>query len=221
MRLFSRAIVHWLFICLLGCSSNSPKDPVFSATGARSELASPINARLIQKSASMSIEVDSVKDATIKATQLIDSVGGYVETTDSYSEESTSITVKVPSEKLNETLQALSKIGDVTYERTGSRDVTDEVVDVEARLENLIELRARFRQLLAKAEKVDEIISVERELSRIQTEIDAIETRKKMLIGKVEQAEIDIRLKQKRVLGPLGYLGKGIFWAISKLFVIK
>ena len=221
MNYFSRTIIFVLFIFSLGCSSNSAKDYAYSPVEAKSKLASPMNARLIQKSASIGIDVDSVNESTTKVYEIIDSVNGYVDSTNNYSEESTSIVVKVPSEKLDVTMKELSKIGDVTYERKSSRDVTDEVVDIEARLKNLVELRTRFRQLLTKAEKVDEILSIERELSRIQTEIDSIESRKKMLIGNVEQSRIDIRLNQKTVLGPLGYLGKGLFWAISKLFVIK
>ena len=122
---------------------------------------------------------------------------------------------------MDQTLENLSKIGEVTHERKSSRDVTDEVVDIEARLKNLIELRDRFRQLLIKAEKVEEILSIERELSRVQTEIDSIESRKKMLIGNVALSKIDISLNQKTVLGPLGYLAKGLYWTISKLFVIQ
>ena len=221
MNYFSKAAIFILFMFALGCSSNSSKDYGYSSVEAKSTLASPIKARLIQKSASLGINVDSVKSSTTRVYEIIDSVNGYVDSTNNYSEESTKLVVKVPSDKLDQTLENLSKIGEVTHERKSSRDVTDEVVDIEARLKNLIELRDRFRQLLIKAEKVEEILSIERELSRVQTEIDSIESRKKMLIGNVALSKIDISLNQKTVLGPLGYLAKGLYWTISKLFVIQ
>ncbi len=221
MKFLSRILILFLALFTFGCSSNSSKDYAFSPVEAKSKLSTPIEARLIQKSASLSIDVDSVKESTIGVYGIVDSINGYVESTNNYSENSASIVVKVPSDQLESVIEQLGKIGNITSERRSSRDVTDEVIDIEARLKNLVELRSRFRTLLSKADKVEEILSIERELSRIQTEIDSIESRKKMLIGNVEQSKISIRLQQKTVLGPLGYLGKGIFWAISKLFVIK
>lgn len=65
------------------------------------------------------------------------------------------------------------------------------------------------------------MLNIEKELARIQTEIDVIEGRRKTIIGNVEYSNVDITLKQKRVLGPLGYIGKGLFWVVGKLFVVK
>lgn len=106
-------------------------------------------------------------------------------------------------------------------ERVSSRDVTEEVTDIDARLKNLRDLRGRFREVLSKAEKIEDILNIERELARIQTEIDAIEGRRESLLGSVNESKIDLELNQKTLLGPLGYLGRGIIWTISKLFVIK
>lgn len=221
MNYISKAIILISLILSIGCSSNGAMHYEQSPSQAKSSLAHPTNARLIQKSASLGIDVDSVKDSIEKVYEVISAIDGYVDSTNNYSEESASIVAKVPSESLNMAIQELGKIGDVTYEAIRIQDVTDEVIDIEARLKNLIELRARFRKLLDKADKVDEILSIERELSRIQTEIDSIESRKAMLMGDVDQSQIDIKLEQKTVLGPLGLLGKGLLWGISKLFVIK
>ncbi len=73
----------------------------------------------------------------------------------------------------------------------------------------------------ADAHNVEDVISIEKELARIQTEIDSIESRRNHLVSNVSQSKIDIQLNQKTLLGPLGYLGKGIAWIIAKLFVIK
>ena len=221
MNFLSKTPLFLLILFICSCSSHSSKDYEHLPVEAKSKKSGSIGKRLIQKSGSMGLDVDSVKESTDEVYKIVDGFGGYVDSASNYSSESTFISVKVPSEKMDATMEAFSTIGTVTSERRSSRDVTEEVVDIEARLNNLIELRNRFRQLLSKAEKVDEILTIERELSRIQTEIDSIESRKKMLIGKVEQSKIDVTLNQNTVLGPIGYLVKGVYWGISKLFVIK
>src|SRR5690606_16016714 len=96
-------------------------------------------------------------------------------------------------------------------------DVTDEMIDVEARLKNLYVLRDRFRALLDKAVKVSEILEIERELSRIQSDIDSVEGRISKIKGQVKYSEVHLLIEQKTVYGPIGYIGYGLYWLVTKL----
>ncbi len=99
--------------------------------------------------------------------------------------------------------------------------MTEEIVDIDARLKNLFSLRDRFRALLEKGIEISEILEIEKELSRIQTEIDAIEGRRKLLKHQAALSSIDITIQQEVIYGPLGYGGKALYWLFEKLFIIQ
>ena len=48
-----------------------------------------------------------------------------------------------------------------------------------------------------------------------------MEGRLKKLRSQVQYASVNLFLERETVLGPLGYLGKGILWVLEKLFVIQ
>jgi hypothetical protein len=211
-----------LLLFITACSSNkSMEDSAPTRNGGRLESSNTFETRLIQQSAALDIEVDSPELGLQKAREIIKNSGGYVDSTYSYSEKHIKVVARVPQKDLEASIEQLSQLGHLSSRRISSNDVTDEVIDTEARLNNLIALRERFRQILLKAEKIDDILKVESELARIQSEIDSIESRRKSLLGDVHESQIDIQLNQKRILGPLGYIGKGVIWIVSKLFIIK
>lgn len=118
-------------------------------------------------------------------------------------------------------MDAITTLGDVRNRAVASRDVTDEYFDLETRLKNAIAQRDRLRALLEKASKVEEILAVEKELSRIQAELESMQGRLDRLRSEVEESTLSVTLERKRVLGPLGYLAYGIGWCVEKLFVLE
>ena len=62
--------------------------------------------------------------------------------------------------------------------------------------------------------------SWQKELNRLQSEIETMQARFDRLETDIALSTLTIDLRRKRVLGPLGYLGYGIWWVTSKLFVI-
>jgi predicted nucleic acid-binding Zn-ribbon protein len=109
----------------------------------------------------------------------------------------------------------------VAREYTSSQDVTETFIDNEARLKNLYALRDRIRALLEKADEVEELLKIERELSRIQSEIDSLEGRQKSLQQSVDFAEVSVTFEPRTILGPLGYVASGVGWVVEKLFFIR
>ena len=73
-------------------------------------------------------------------------------------------------------IDGLSGLGDETDRRVTAEDVTEIVIDLVARLKNKIALRDRLRKLLDRAQDVKEVLVVEEQLTRIQSEIDSMET---------------------------------------------
>ncbi len=107
-------------------------------------------------------------------------------------------------------------------------DVTEQYVHVETRLKNNLALRDRFRDLLAKAEEVKDILLIEAELNRIQSEVELMEARMRVLEDHIQyRPSLRVTLHQQvppkpaTIYGPLGYLYKGAEWFVIKLFVIR
>jgi hypothetical protein len=177
--------------------------------------------RMLIWEASMSIQVWNVSNAVNHAVSLTERQGGFVEKKTDRGEESASLTIRVPAKSFKTALSSLETLGTVTYRNIEGEDVTEEFIDVEARLKNKIVLRDRLKQLLEKATDVKDVLAIETELNRVQADIDSMEGRVKSLKGQVEYATVTLSLERKPILGPLGYLFKGLWWGVEKLFVIR
>ena len=183
-----------------------------------------VRERMLAWKASLSIEVADVTNAALCAVALAEQNGGYLESRSDHSYGGTSLKLRIPAPAFTNAIGALETLGRVESRSVESEDVTEQYVDVEARLKNKIVLRDRLRKLLDQATEVKDILAIETELNRVQGDIDSMEARIKALKGRVDYAVLDLYLSQKtpaKILGPLGYLFKGLYWTVEKLFVIR
>jgi hypothetical protein len=212
-----------LFAVLLTVSGCAAKHMASSADA----LASAPSTELVDRNrmliwhAWLSLEVASVSKAVSRITDIASQSGGYVQSRSDSGEKRADMTLRVPVDALKPTMVFLESIGEVTGRGMSSEDVTEQYVDTDARLKTMIALRDRLRTLLDKARDVKDILAIEKELGRVQADIDSMQARLKALKGKVDLASINVSIKQQRVLGPLGYLLKGAWWMVEKLFVIQ
>ena len=86
-------------------------------------------------------------------------------------------------------------------QRLRSEDVTDTLIDLEARVKNLRALRDRLRSYLEKAANLPEILDVERELARVPSELESLETRLKLLQDRVAVAALTVDVSKSRWWG--------------------
>lgn len=210
---FMFLLCFWFF---WGCASNNMLDA--KATASQAGFASQ---RHIIRTASLSLEVKNVNTEVETFSVLVQQYGGYVKSNNKYTEKRAHVTAKIPVKKLDLFINDVSKLGKLTSRSTSTEDATEQVIDIDARIKNLIALRARYRALLDKASTILEVVSIEKELSKIQTEIDSIQGRRNSLLDQVAMSSVKVTFEQKTVYGPLGYLGKGLTWVIGKLFVLK
>lgn len=101
--------------------------------------------------------------------------------------------VRVPTKGFQNTIDSISK--SVEYfdsKSVSSKNVTEEFIDIEARLKAKRTLEKRYLQLLSKAKNVKEMLEIERELSSIREEIEAKQGRLKYLNNKVALSTINI-----------------------------
>ncbi|MEP1489035.1 MAG: DUF4349 domain-containing protein [Algibacter sp.] len=112
--------------------------------------------------------------------------------------------IRIPTHAFQNTLDSISK--GVEYfdtKRISSKDVTEEFIDIEARLKAKKTLEKRYLELLTKAKNVKEILEIERELSNIREEIEAKQGRLKYLQNKVSLSTIDVEFYKYTSEGPV------------------
>jgi len=169
----------------------------------------------------LSLEVWNVSNAVAQAAAIIQQQGGFVEQKSGNEEDSANLWLRVPVTHFKAAIGALEEIGTVKHRNLSSEDVTEQYVDVEARLKNKLALRDRLKQLLDKATGVKDVLAIETELNRVQSDIDAMTARLKVLKGQADLATLEVSFTRKAILGPLGYVCQGLWWCVEKLFVIR
>lgn len=110
-----------------------------------------------------------------------------------YSPPSASLSVRVPPRNVSIFLSGLAKNGEVMQHGRDSEDKTNQVIDAEARITNLTNLRDRLRLMLNdKSAKFKDIIDVERELANTQSELDSMTSIRKMLALETDLVAVNI-----------------------------
>ncbi len=101
--------------------------------------------------------------------------------------------VRVPAQHFEKLLDAVSaNAGKIDDKTVRARDVTEEYIDVAARVKTKKELEERYKELLKRAGKVDEILSIEREIGSLRTEIESVEGRLRYLTDQVAYSTLSI-----------------------------
>lgn len=103
------------------------------------------------------------------------------------------LTIRIPTANFDAFLNSATK--DVLYfdnKEIDVKDVTAEYLDNEARLKTKKEIELRYRQLLSKASTVKDVLSIEKELGDIRTEIESLEGQLKFLADQVQFSTLRI-----------------------------
>lgn len=162
--------------------------------------------RLVVTDTSMSLVVNNVSEVIGKIEAESARFGGFlVDSSLNVPEGASSghITVRVPSEKRLDALEAFRKMGvRVVSENVNGRDVTDEFEDVEARLAVLNKTKTKFEQILDSASEVQDLLSVQRELTNLQGQIDSLKGRALYLEQSAKLSRISVYLSTDELALP-------------------
>ncbi|GAB3911357.1 hypothetical protein GCM10029964_117050 [Kibdelosporangium lantanae] len=106
------------------------------------------------------------------------------------------ITLRVPADKFDVAIDQLAKLpgARITAQHKQADDVTDQVVDLDARLATQRASVDRMRALLAKANSVSEVAQVESELTRREADLESMESRRATLGGQVALSTVVLQL---------------------------
>ncbi|WP_017623622.1 DUF4349 domain-containing protein [Nocardiopsis chromatogenes] len=156
--------------------------------------------RQVVHTAMMTVEADDVEEAAEEAKALVADADGHV-ASESVSPSGAgparaTLVVKVPQDGYDAALEELAGLGErVSLERE-AKDVTEEVADVDSRVESAEASLDRLRDLLADAEDVQDVLKVEKEISDRQAELEALQARQEALSTSTSFGTVELSLRE-------------------------
>jgi ABC-type multidrug transport system fused ATPase/permease subunit len=124
------------------------------------------------------------------------------------------VVVRVPAGKYAAFIEEAAKLGTVRYQAESTDDVTQQHIDLKARLENLRAQEVRLREFFAKAKNVTEMLQIENELSRVRGEIESLAAQVAYLERQAAMATVTIELSEPKAL----VRPSGIDWGVGTAF---
>ena len=153
--------------------------------------------RMIISTGSISVEVEVVQESIARVEAVAENFGGFVERLSSFGNDdrqSASITIRVPQAQFKATLDQIRLLGDVQSENIGSDDVSEQFIDLEARLKSSQREEEALLSLLGRSLNVSDIITIERELARVRSTIEQLQGQLNFLERRVDLSTIFIEL---------------------------
>jgi hypothetical protein len=158
--------------------------------------------QMIERTASLSLTVKEIDSARTTLEEIVRQHYGYFAelNTEGQSEAGRTLTasVRVPTVELDGTLTELRKLGQPGEEKQGGEEVSPQYMDLKARLDNARHTEKRLTDLLTKrADKLKDVLDVERELAGTREEIERMEAQQRNMEGQVYYASIDLKLREE------------------------
>ncbi|MEX0913809.1 MAG: DUF4349 domain-containing protein, partial [Demequina sp.] len=143
--------------------------------------------------------------ASDTAAGIVQNAGGRIDARretapDEYNGGSAWLTLRIPADRLDAVVNELRELGTVDEFSTSSYDVTTEVTDLEAQISTLRASTERIEALLAQAEDIEDIITLENELDRRQAKLESLEARQRGLDDQVSMSTIQLSLTTEPVV---------------------
>ena len=153
--------------------------------------------RKLIKTGTIEFETENLNETNARIISSVKKLGGYIsnenEYNNNYGQITINLTVRIPSKNFDALLSEVSKgVTHFDNKSINVKDVTEEFVDVQARIKTKKELETRYLQILEKAKTVKEILEIERELGNLRADIESFEGRLKYLKDQVSFSTLDI-----------------------------
>ena len=145
----------------------------------------------------ISLQVDDIDAAARQVETLAAQRGGWVESADLLGEggyRTASINVRVPAERFNNAMETLRGLGQVTDEGVSSTDVTERLIDNEARMTAWKAQEERLIVLLENAATLEDVIDIERRIAEVRADIEHVAATQRNLENRVAASLIRVNL---------------------------
>ena len=172
----------------------------------------PQSARKLIVESWISLEVTNIDASVRQVESLAGQSGGWVESSEVFGEagyRSATVRIRVPADRLSNGLDSLRAMGRVTDEGVSSTDVTERLIDNQARLTAWYAQEERLVTLLENAPTVEDIIQIEQRIAEVRSDIEHVEATQRDLTGRVATSLITVNLRlpaQFAADPPVGFL---------------
>jgi hypothetical protein len=181
--------------------------------------------RKIIRDGNMEIRVDDLEQGKTRIDTLVKKFRGY------YSNESYnnadyargySLGIRIPSDSFDDFISAVERgAGEVVFKNISSRDVTEEFIDLETRLDSKKNYLSRYAQLLKQAKTVKDILEIEEKTRAIEEEIESTEGRLKYLNNQVNFSTLTLQISKKNDYNIYSHSNQGKFFDRLKISLVK
>lgn len=162
--------------------------------------------RKIVKHSELSLETKDFDAALAKLIQLVESSGGYVEgqntngrslnNQDTYYSRSAEIRARIPADKLDEVTSSVGELCNIASRNDSTDDITDTYYDSQAHLDVLKVQEERLLDILGKAEKLEDVVTLEKALSDVRYQIEALTASLKRMDSQVTYSYLNLYLQE-------------------------
>lgn len=180
--------------------------------------------RKIIRNATLTLEADDPSKAVQRVASVAESRGGFVVTSESRQQggsrgsqgyEVFTVEMRIPASQFDAALAEIrAAAGSVTAERITGKDVTEEYIDLEARLRTQRALETQLMEIMKGADAVEDAIAVQRELTNVRTEIERLEGRRRFLENQSSLSTVSVTIQPTEPLvnttGFFSSLGKAL-----------
>lgn len=206
----NRSILIIILLALLilsSCSKQAPsqqsQDNYSAGSPAEMDVADVVDQsdRMIIKTAYLTLVVGDVEKTFNDIMNIVEARKGFIQNSRNWERDEAlyvNATLRIPAEDFTYTIDYISSLGKVSDKQIGGQDVTEDFVDKESRLRNLQRQEDRYLEILSEAKTIDDILKLEKELSRIRGEIEVLTGQLASLEHKINYSTIDINIRQEK-----------------------
>lgn len=159
--------------------------------------------RKLIRNVNLSLQTKEFDTVLENMSQKVKNLGGYIQdssvwgsSSDYSSSRSASYTLRIPSDKLDEFIDVVETLGNVTYKNESVDDVTLRYVDVDSHKKALETEQERLLALLEKAENVEDIITIENRLSDVRYELENYESQIRLLDNQIDYSTVYVDISE-------------------------
>lgn len=167
--------------------------------------------RMLIRQGNLDMRVNDVKKTRTEIEKIVASLNGYIvsENENNYGNRIQYMqSIRVPATGFDELVRKIEVLGEtIENKNINTQDVTEEFIDVEARLKTKKELELRYLELLRQAKSVADIVSIEGQLNQVRAEIESMEGRLKYLKSQVAFSTLTVNYYES-IGAEFGFFGK-------------
>ncbi len=165
--------------------------------------------RKVVQNGYLDILVESSEEVSQKIQKIASDANGFVQDVRVYEvDENTkngTVTIRVPADKFADAMAEIKKLAiKVESENINAQDVTEQYVDLEAQLKNYRLEEEQYREVLRKAQRIEDILNVHNQLARVRGDIDRAEGQLKYLSRQVDMSSITVSMTAQAEVTVLG-----------------